>query len=146
MQSIINQLKVYMVTITYFSLEGHLLVSCDAGCCQKLRKKQLFRDSLAFYSEITYWVTKETHSGPNMDAEVSVSAKLCRSSFTVSPKIDAENRISYLSGFACYCPTVLCIYPAFALLQRTVFGASVNCHHDVIALFFSTQYLHLFHE
>ena len=81
-----------------------------------------------------------------MDAEVSVSAKLCRSSFTMSPKIDAENRISYLSGFACYCPTVLCIYPAFALLQRTVFGASVNRHHDVIALFFSTQYLHLFHE
>ena len=25
-----------------------------------------------------------------MDAEVSVSAKLCRSSFTASPKIDAE--------------------------------------------------------
>ena len=69
----------------------HLLVSCDASCCQKQLKNQLFQDSLAFYSEITYWVTEETHSGPNIDAKVSGSAKLCRSSFTVSPKIDAEN-------------------------------------------------------
>ena len=112
------------------SPRSHLLVSCDAGCCQKLRKKQLFRDSLV---QALTWM--KCRLVPNS----------C-SSFTVSPKIDAENRISYLSGFACYCPTVLCIYPAFALLQRTVFGASVNCHHDVIALFFSTQYLHLFHE
>ena len=52
-----------------------------------------------------------------MDAEVSVSAKLCRSSFTASPKIDAENRISYFSGFACYCPTVLSVNP-FAQLSR----------------------------
>ena len=60
--------------------------------------------------------------------------------------MDAEKRISYLSGFACYCPTVLCICPAFVLLKRTTFGASVNYHHDVIALFFATQYLYLFYE
>ena len=62
------------------SPRDHLLVSCDASCCQKRLKNQPFRDSLAFYSEITY------------------------------------------------------------------FGVSVNCHHDVIALFFSTQYLYLFYE
>ena len=57
------------------------------------RKEKRYNVMMAIHGR-----TKETHSGPNMDAEVSVSAKLCCSSFTVSPKIDAENRISYLSG------------------------------------------------
>ena len=83
-------------------------------CSKNDRKKQLFLDSLAFSSEITYWVTKETHSGSNMDVEVSVSAKLCHSSFTVSPKIDAKNRISYLSGFACcILPNCIVCLPSF---------------------------------
>ena len=48
-----------------------------------------------------------------MDAEVSVSAKLCRFSFTASPKIDAENRISYLSGFALLLPNCIVRLPSF---------------------------------
>ena len=98
-----------------------------------------FRDSLAFYSEITYQDSKKTLSGPTMDAEASVGGSLSRYSGTVYLKIDAENRIFCLSA-------VLYLSLALALLERTVIGASMDCLHVVLARFFLTQCLFVFCE
>ena len=80
------------------------------------------------FSEMTYWITFKTYSGPRIDTEVSVSAKLFHFSFKVFANFDDENREFHTSQalLAC-CPTLLRVCLALALIMKT----SLLCVHGL---------------